>query len=353
MAYPEPVIKPKPKHVNAELQGPLLYPVNQEPWQQPLWGLPVVQLRDGGDPWPRKITCRCHLNDKGLPRRLAQGKEFYPGEFHPDEPDPAVSCRCKTGQLVRAMWRASWSRQQAEDALTNPNHLGGAYYRWRAFGDKDPDAFLDYLWTETAQTDTHPYYAPAPCNSGPPGGTAITRKEDTWVYQPEVGESVLDLVGRLPTTSQAELCSVLVASVAGVHPRNVRKYLRALEGLGRVRASTQTVTTKVGKRTCKVWSAVLSLEELAAPGHMPPRALDLEALLSNTYRPHDGLGAGRAACPRHRHADPWRVTGSLLSRAARDSWRRAGAWRREGAGSRVAVPCSPPVRVVLARARPA
>ena len=271
-------ITPRSKRVNVDRQGPLLDPVDAVPGQQPLWGLVVVQLRDGGDPWPTKITCRCHLNDKGLPHRLAQGKEFYPGEFHPDEPDPAVSCKCKTGQLVRAMWRASWSRQQAEDALTNPNHLGGAYYRWRAFGDKDADAFLDYLWTETALTDTNPSYRPAPSNSGSPGGTAITGKEDTWVYRPQVGESVIRVLSGLPATSEAELSRVLVGEVSGVHPRNVRKYLSALAGLGRITASTQTLITKAGKRACKVWAAALTPEELAPH---PMTVYDLADLLTD------------------------------------------------------------------------
>lgn len=43
---PEPVIIRRPKRVNVELQGPLLWPVDREPWQQPIWGS-VVRMYYG------------------------------------------------------------------------------------------------------------------------------------------------------------------------------------------------------------------------------------------------------------------------------------------------------------------
>lgn len=102
-----PVIIRRPKRVNVELQGPLLYPVDAEPWQQPIWGSVVrlyygAQARvDAAGPLPASTN--------RTPRRV---------ESLLRQPDGgADGSWVAILEFVRACWRSGWFPPKAEAAL--------------------------------------------------------------------------------------------------------------------------------------------------------------------------------------------------------------------------------------------
>lgn len=250
-----------PKRVTQQ-QQPQVWPDRTLPFHpdvQPIWGHAARMLTQGG-PWDLTEDPEAPRKPNGAPRNLDSRPSSYEDGTFEYEPDPALSTLRTTGALVRAMWRAGWTREQAEDQLLIHGTTGGAYWFWRSGSDE----FMKYLWTETAASENNPYFLKPSSNALSTanqeqvtsrnstcslGGEAITTspRKDTWNYLPEVGQEVLRWVAAHPGQTQKNLTDALVTHVTGVHPRNARKYLTALAGQGLIRSRVQKTSGRQGR----------------------------------------------------------------------------------------------------------
>lgn len=284
----------QPQYFPDDAQGP-------SEFLQPIYGGAVRMLLDGG-PYDLTKPPESFQAENGVPRRPKRVLLGYEGEFI-TEPDPTISSKATTGWLVRAMWRSGWSREHAEAALVNPMHEGGAYYRWRLLTDREPEAFMDYLWTETPLTDTTDYYTAQVkgwswsvswseavggdegwsevdgllgvsrgqgSKAVPAVGTALLPSPKTYPLDPAKLDSLHRWIKahRLP---QRDLLAQAPADIH-IHPRRIMAHLDELEAKGR---ATHTRQRQPSGQTAKVWQAI----EPETPQPNPIPQIDLQALL--------------------------------------------------------------------------
>jgi hypothetical protein len=218
------------------------------PGARPIWGYPVRMLIAGGG-WngedPRLTKCEEGRTRWHKPRRV----EVYPGE-HLTEPDRNLTNEQWTGKLIRRMVLAGWSLAQVEAALTDPDHIGGGWYRWKLGVGEDvlPDWFADTEPAGEPSTDQLP--------TTPPRGEVVgswnrgrNKEQSTWrewqgikVSEPRA-LALLRYIRRTgdPTMNQAE-------REGGVHRRVFRRYVDALEDAGLIAGARERRRTVDGKQ---------------------------------------------------------------------------------------------------------
>lgn len=116
-------------------------------------------LTEGGNAWNPDAPVERLTNAEGTARSPKRGTEVYPGEFTPDEPDPAVSSKSTTASIVWAMVQQGWCRQCVQRALEDPRNVGGSYYRYRAGTDKGENEYLNFLMSTIHSTTSSEYIA--------------------------------------------------------------------------------------------------------------------------------------------------------------------------------------------------
>lgn len=135
------------------------YPEPATPDALPLSNVDERMLRAGGHFEPRTDLYLSKGRrpgspawQQGIPRNPKRGKEFYPGEFFPDEPDPNVSNSRTTGRLIKRMVQKQWNREQILNALTDDHNRGGLWFCWH----KDHEDLLDRWIEGTAYAQRNP-----------------------------------------------------------------------------------------------------------------------------------------------------------------------------------------------------
>lgn len=244
----------RPKRVNTDLVGPLLYPPNPEAWQQPVWGHSVRLYHGTQDRWDPKKTVRVLLKP---------GKRYfeYEQETIPEPNGEHGTSYVALMEFVAACLHAGWYPSQCREILSAGLDAGPcAQFRWQEVRHPDYDWFSQ-TWTEIAESKTWDYYRKQirdiKSNGTSPAGT-ITFNPDTkspsereFEFDEERLDALHGWLSHHPGLGQEEVKQQQRVL------RNRKVVVRYLEELERRGLATFEMVPTGGKgRPRKVWSAL-------------------------------------------------------------------------------------------------
>ena len=220
------------------------------------------------------------------PRRI----EFYPGEFHV-EPERAISNKSTTAKIVVGTRLAGWSFKQVEAALSDPNNLGGSYYRWRcAQSSEDGYAYLVAMYDGSyTRTDRDNYLSKRSNDLQPPNTYPAGRRirgfnekkhwksEEGFHFSIEATASVIGFLAR-----QGEATSTEVQKSKVISGRAAGTYVAALREAGIVTVVREKHLCKDGKKRPANVIRLASVERAAvvlSTEHLPSGERGLWELL--------------------------------------------------------------------------
>ena len=251
-----------------------IYPEPDPEWPkfaQPLYGFVARMLVEGGHK-SLSEPVRLMRDERGIPRRPKVKPLGYPGE-EAIEPDPNVSDIRSTGVLINAMVRRHWSPKQVLTALSDPQHIGGEFFRFEA--DQSSDGGEGFVQRYCAGSYVHRVRVegsppagrtsdepvpPIPTSGGRYRGYGKASERSTPVHIWRTTEDGFDLrvkqaltlAMHAATAEEADRTRSALIERGPISARIARSYLDALTEHGVLSVAEQDVQTKRGKRKCRV-----------------------------------------------------------------------------------------------------
>lgn len=290
----------KPLPVDPLTMGPLIYPRDPQPWQQPIWGRTVRTLRG-------KSAIKARVLRK--PRSISD--PFDPGGRTAEPDGTRGSSWVEYLLVLRACWRAGWTLDQVLYLLEDDPQIGDrtigacAQHTWQRF--YKGDRWEDQIWGERIILgEIRGYYRhqvdhlriktvghTTDCPTGGNQGSVIhpetgevrgQRLPSGFVVWEEPLQRLRGWMEAHPDLSQTDLIEAQWVIHGKARRGSVVDYLREMERRGL--ATWEPRHTGKRGQPAKVWRVLLTPAEIAQRDQWEAEArerqpFDLEDLLGN------------------------------------------------------------------------